>query len=84
LSIAKQYTRTGCHHCRDFSAELADISAGGLGLNGWTFIILRTQKGEEIFNGAVNAGFLRTKPVEEEPFALSLLTKLSKKKQLNS
>jgi len=84
LSTAKQYTRAGCHFCSDFSAELADISAGGLGLNGWTFTILRTQKGEEIFDNAVNAGLLRTRSVDEEPFALSLLTKLSKKKQLNS
>lgn len=84
LSEAKQYTRESCHFCSDFSAELADISAGGLGLSGWTFVILRTEKGEEIFDGAVEAGMLRTKPVDEGAFALTLLTKLSKKKQKNS
>jgi coenzyme F420 hydrogenase subunit beta len=84
LSEAKQYTRESCHICTDFSAELADLSAGGLGLSGWTFIILRTEKGEKIFNGAVEAGMLKTKPVDEESFALSLLTKLSKKKRKNS
>lgn len=84
LSEAKQYTRESCHLCNDFSAELADISAGGLGLNGWTFVILRTEKGERILDGAVEAGKLRTRAVDEEPFALTLLTKLSKKKRRNS
>lgn len=81
---AKQYTRNRCHLCSDFSAELADISAGGLGLSGWTLIILRTERGEKVFNGAVDAGMLRTREISEEPFAQRLLTKLSKKKMQNS
>ncbi len=84
LSEAKQYTRDSCSLCNDFSAELADISAGGLGLSGWTFMILRTEKGETIFDSAIEAEMLKTRAVEEEPFALSLLTKLSNKKRRNS
>ncbi|MDH5448620.1 MAG: Coenzyme F420 hydrogenase/dehydrogenase, beta subunit C-terminal domain [Candidatus Bathyarchaeota archaeon] len=84
LSEAKQYTRESCRLCNDFSAELADISVGGLGLSGWTFVILRTEKGEKIFDGAVEAEVLRTKAVDEESFALTLLAKLSKKKRKNS
>jgi len=80
LQEAKQYTRQGCLPCADFSAELADISTGGLGLSGWTFTIIRTRKGEEIFNSAEKAGAIRTRPIEEEKFALDLLVKLSKKK----
>jgi len=81
LKEAKQYTRKGCTICTDFSAELADISVGGLGLSNWTFTILRTPKGEELFQGAVREGFLKTKPVEEEKGALDLLVKLSKTKR---
>jgi len=81
LQEAKQYTRKGCLSCTDFSSELADISVGGLGLNGWTFTILRTKKGDEIFDGAHKAGAVRTRPVEEEKFAWDLLIKLSKKKR---
>jgi len=81
LQEAKQYTRQGCLPCTDFSAELADISTGGLGLSGWTFTIIRTKKGEEIFDSAERAGAIRTKPVEEEKFALDLLVRLSKKKR---
>jgi len=84
LSEAKQYIRESCHFCTDFSAELADISAGGLGLSGWTFVVLRTEKGEKIFDSAVKTGMLKTRPVEEESFSLSLLTKLSNKKRKNS
>lgn len=81
LSEAKKYVNESCHSCGDFSAELADISAGGLGLDGWTFLIIRTEKGEEIFNAAVNANILQTRNVEEEPFAHKLLLKLSERKR---
>jgi len=81
LSDAKKYTRKSCTFCPDFSAELADISAGGLGLSGWTFTILRTKRGEELFESAERAGLLKTRPIEEEKSALDLLVKLSKKKR---
>lgn len=84
LQEAKQYTRKGCLPCTDFSAELADISTGGLGLSGWTFTIIRTKKGEEIFEGAKKAGAIQTRSVEEEKPALDLLIKLSKKKRKTS
>jgi len=81
LKEAKQYTRKSCLPCTDFSAELADISAGGLGLSGWTLTIIRTVKGEEIFRDAEEAGLLKTKPIEEDERALDLLIRLSKKKR---
>jgi len=87
LQEAKRYTRKGCFPCMDFSAELADISVGGLGLNGWTFTILRSKMGEEIFDCAEKAGAVRTRSVEEEKLASELLIKLStrkKKRQANS
>jgi len=84
LKDAKQYTRKTCLPCTDFSAELADISTGGLGLKDWTLTILRTEKGEEIFRGAEKEGLIETKPMEEETGALDLLIKLSKRKRLNA
>jgi len=81
LVEAKQYTRKGCIPCTDFSAELADISTGGLGLSGWTFTIMRTPKGQEIFESAEKTGMLKTKPVEQEKAALDLLVKLSTRKR---
>lgn len=81
LSEAKQYTRTCCVSCSDFSAELADISVGGLGLNNWTFTVLRTKKGEELFEEAEKAHAIETRPVEKEEKALNLLSRLSMKKR---
>jgi len=81
LAEAKQYARKKCQACDDFSSELADISCGGLGLDGWTFVIMRTETGEELFKAAEKAGALRTKPVGKDEFALNLLVKLSVKKR---
>jgi coenzyme F420 hydrogenase subunit beta len=81
LAEIKQYARKSCSICDDFSSELADISVGGLGLDGWTFTIIRTEKGEELFSIAEKAGYLRTKTLEEGAFAFKLLTKLSRRKR---
>ena len=83
LKEAKQYTRKSCILCTDFSAELADISAGGLGMSDWTFTILRTKRGKELFEKAQKKGVLKTRPVEDEEGkrALDLLVKLSKRKR---
>jgi coenzyme F420 hydrogenase subunit beta len=81
LAEIKQYARKSCSICDDFSSELADISVGGLGLDGWTFTIIRTEKGEELFSSAEKAGYLRTKPIEEEAFPFKLLKKLSRRKR---
>lgn len=81
LAEIKQYSRENCKSCTDLSSELADISCGGLGLNGWTFTVIRTERGAELFEAAEKAGVIRTRDVKEEPNAISLLCKLSKKKK---
>jgi Coenzyme F420-reducing hydrogenase, beta subunit len=80
LAETKQYARQNCHSCQDFSSELADISAGGLGLEGWTFLIIRTEKGEELFSSAEKRGAIRIRSASEEANAFNLLSKLSRKK----
>jgi len=81
LAEAKNHTRKSCLPCTDFSAELADVSTGGLGQSGWTLTIIRTEKGRELLEAAEKAGLIKTRPVEEEKNALNLLVKLSKKKR---
>jgi coenzyme F420 hydrogenase subunit beta len=81
LAEIKNYARKSCSFCEDFSSELADISVGGLGLDGWTFTIIRTENGEELFSNAEKAGYLRTKSLDEGAFAVKLLKKLSGRKR---
>ncbi len=81
LGQARQYARESCRFCDDFSSELADISTGGLGVEGWTFTIIRTETGEDLFSNAEKAGFLNVKAVDEAKKAFDLLIRLSKKKR---
>lgn len=81
LVEAKRYARKSCLPCTDFSAELADLSVGGLGLSGWSFTIIRTKKGEELFKEVEKSELIKTRPIEEEEGAFNLLVKLSRKKR---
>ena len=79
LKEAHAWTREGCSSCPDFAAEHADISTGGIGAFGdWTLTILRTEKGEELFNDMESAGAIETRPIEDDPGAVTLLRKLSR------
>jgi len=83
LAEIRQYARKNCSCCNDFSSELADISVGGLGMNDWTLAVIRTKSGQELFEAAEKAEIIVTRDVTEEPFAMNLLQKLSKKKRQN-
>ena len=65
LHRAQEYARPECHHCGDFSAELADISCGGVACMDWTITILRTAKGEQFFDALVARGLLATRSMDE-------------------
>ena len=81
LKKLRVYARPECRLCPDFSAEFADISVGGVGLEGWTLTIVRSARGEEIFKSALDSGFIEAKPVEKESKAIDLLVKLTKIKR---
>jgi coenzyme F420 hydrogenase subunit beta len=72
------YTRPGCKLCPDFAAQHADISTGGIGAeHDWTLTIVRTARGEEWIQGALDAGLLEARPAEEDDVAMGLLSRLS-------
>ncbi len=77
LREARRYVEAKCPHCPDFSAELADLSLGGIGLEGWTLTVIRTDKGEALFNHAVEEGALEVASANNFESAVSLLKKLS-------
>ena len=54
--------RPACLVCPDFSAEYADISFGGLGSpDGYTTVLIRSEKGKWIYKGALAAGYIKEK-----------------------
>src|SRR5262249_31303529 len=61
LHKAQEYARPECHHCGDFTAELADVSCGGVASMDWTITILRTEKGEALFDDLVARGLVETR-----------------------
>jgi coenzyme F420 hydrogenase subunit beta len=81
LRRAQEYARPECHHCADFSAELADISCGGVGASNWTITILRSQKGEEVFDALVREGLLDVKPIEDFETSMKVLLRLTRKQR---
>ena len=49
LSVAKRIIRKNCNICVELTSETSDISIGSIGSEeGWSTLIIRTEKGEEI------------------------------------
>jgi coenzyme F420 hydrogenase subunit beta len=80
LKECHAWTREGCKTCPDFAAEHADISAGGIGkYNDWTLTIVRTDLGREIIIKMLEDGSIIGRPGDDDPGAIELMRKLSKK-----
>ena len=83
LKRYREWARPACLYCLDYSAEHADLSAGGIGLDGWTFILVRTNRGHAAIQAAIAAGRIETRPLEDEPRGQTLLDKLAADKKRN-
>lgn len=60
------YRSSSCKFCTDLTAENANISFGGVGTpDGWTTVFTRTGRGYEIFNEAVENGYIEARDLEE-------------------
>jgi coenzyme F420 hydrogenase subunit beta len=81
LKKSHRFTRPGCLHCPDFAAEHADISFGGLGQgDGWSLSIVRTERGQQIWDAAHEAGVIESKLASDaDPDAVALMFKLAAK-----
>ena len=71
LDDVQGFIREACHYCMDSTAEFADISVGSARFAGdwekvrkWNQLIVRTKKGKELVDLAVNKGILK---VQEAP-----------------
>jgi len=83
LKRYREFARPACLYCVDYSAEHADIGLGGIGLDGWTFTLVRTERGHEAMQAALEAGVIEVRPLDDEPRGMMLLEKLSADKKSN-
>ncbi|WP_295622302.1 Coenzyme F420 hydrogenase/dehydrogenase, beta subunit C-terminal domain [uncultured Methanobrevibacter sp.] len=71
LSVAKRIIRKNCNICVELTSETSDISIGSIGSDdGWSTLIVRTEKGEEIVNGAIEQRFIEAKALTDSQFEL--------------
>lgn len=83
LKKYREFARPACLYCLDYSAENADLAAGGIGLDGWTFVLVRTERGHAALQAAIDTGWLETRPLADEPRGEFLLNKLAADKKRN-
>jgi len=81
LKECRPFANEWCHHCPDFAAEHADLSCGGLGMEGWTMILVRSEKGQDFLERAVAANIVELRDAEEEPKALEVMMRLATKQR---
>lgn len=83
LKRYREFARPACLYCRDYSAEHADLGLGGIGLDGWTFTLVRTDAGHRFLQAAIDDGWIETRPLDDEPKGELLLRKLAADKKEN-
>ncbi|MBW6470071.1 MAG: Coenzyme F420 hydrogenase/dehydrogenase, beta subunit C-terminal domain [Methanosarcinaceae archaeon] len=77
------YRSSSCKFCTDLTAENSDLSFGGVGSpQGWTTVLARSGIGYEIFNEAVDSGYIKSKTLEENEMERVLNLARMKKVQM--
>lgn len=70
-----------CQFCPDMTAEWSDISVGAFeGKSGWNTLVVRTQKGKNLVEEAVEKGYLQVEKIPEESIKHLAGAALNKKK----
>lgn len=67
--------------CGDFSAEMADISCGGVGTDRATIVVLRTQKAVDIWKAYEASGQVEVWPIAENKKAWNILQRLARRQR---
>ena len=78
-----EYRSTSCRFCTDLTAENSDISFGGVGSpRGFTTVLARSAIGYEIFNEAVDNGYIEARQLNDEELERVLNLAKMKKVQM--
>ncbi len=80
IDEVEDYKRDGCKVCEDFTGLFSDISVGNVGSPaGKSSVIIRTDFGKEVFEGALERGYIEAKPIEKS--GADLIHRLMKEKK---
>lgn len=83
LNKAKKCMRKNCKICMDFTSEQSDISVGSVGSpEGWSTIIIRTEKGLKLIEAAEKDEYIETKTMEDS--GLKIMENLANKKKIEN
>jgi coenzyme F420 hydrogenase subunit beta len=67
LDEIRPFIRSGCRVCLDMTGEFSDLSVGTVeGEEGWNTVLVRTDRGEELLEGAERAGAIEKRAYPEE------------------
>lgn len=78
----KKYARLACFFCDDLTSEQADISVGSIGSKSeWSTVIIRTKKGADLFEKALNLQLIEAKEIKEDSKSFISLSRIAKSKQ---
>ncbi|MFX1371714.1 MAG: Coenzyme F420 hydrogenase/dehydrogenase, beta subunit C-terminal domain [Promethearchaeota archaeon] len=77
--------REDCKICYDLTSESADISIGSIGSpSGWNTVLIRTEKGKELYNELINNKLIESKPIADVKPGLPLLQRIAGSKKNTS
>ncbi len=80
IAEIEPYKRDGCRVCEDFTALFSDISVGNSGTpEGKSTVIVRTYTGKDVFEGAIERGYIEAKRID--PSGAELVHRLMKQKK---
>ncbi len=67
LDEVRSFIRPACQVCLDMTAENADLSVGMVeGREGFNTILVRTELGKSLLKKAVQSGFIKLEPLDDE------------------
>jgi coenzyme F420 hydrogenase subunit beta len=67
LDEIRVFIRPACRVCPDMTSEFADLSVGTVeGMADWNTVIVRTERGEEQINRAIEADIIESHLLPEE------------------
>ncbi|NVM01357.1 MAG: Coenzyme F420 hydrogenase/dehydrogenase, beta subunit C-terminal domain [Candidatus Helarchaeota archaeon] len=78
-----RYKSSSCYYCTDLTSESADISVGSVGsADGYSTVIIRSAISFELFQDAIDAGYIEATPLERDKLRLVLNLARMKKQSL--